>query len=141
MLAAERATEEDRDMLKSIIRELEEAHAQGKSEASRDADVRFHAAIVDASHNSLMVHTMSAIYQLMARNVFYNREFLRTMDGTGAELLKQHKEIAQAIIDGDPDRAEAAARRHMDFVEESFRTGQEQQAREIRAAKRRQLTK
>jgi GntR family transcriptional repressor for pyruvate dehydrogenase complex len=55
-------------------------------------------------------------------------------------LLEQHKAIAQAIIDGDPDRAETAARTHMDFVEDSFRVGQEQQAREIRAAKRRQFS-
>ena len=75
------------------------------------------------------------------QGVFYNRKFLRTMDGSGEKLLEQHKEIARAIIDGDPERAESAARRHMDFVEQSFRTGQEQQAREIRAAKRRKLTK
>ena len=41
-----------------------------------------------------------------------------------------------AILESDPDRAEQAALDHMDFVEQSFRTGIEQQRREIIAAKR-----
>ncbi len=140
-LAAARATDSDKARLAEIIADMQKAWEQDDQDASQEADFRLHTAVVDASQNTTLIHMMASVYDLTRQGVFYNREFLRTMDGTGAELLKQHKEIAQAIIDGDPERAEAAARRHMDFVEESFRTGQEQQAREIRAAKRRQLTR
>lgn len=139
MLAAERATEEDREILRDIVQELENAHASGDSKASRDADVRFHSAIVDASHNSLMVHTMAAIYQLMERNVFYNRSFLRAIDGTGEMLLEQHKAIADAIITGQPDKAAEAAADHIDFVARSFRVGRAQDHREIVSRRRKAL--
>ena len=69
----------------------------------------------------------------------YNRDYLRTIDGTGERLLEQHVELGNAIIEGDPVRAEKAARDHMDFVEESFRTGQERDRREALAAKRRMM--
>ena len=139
MLAAERATAEDREGLSALFTELEEAHETGDAEQSRDADVRFHAAIVDASHNSLMVHTMSAIYQLMARNVFYNRDFLRSIDGTGDMLLNQHRDIASAIIEGHADKAADAAADHIDFVARSFRVGRAQDRRETVARRRKAL--
>jgi GntR family transcriptional repressor for pyruvate dehydrogenase complex len=62
------------------------------------------------------------------------------MDGSGRALLAQHIEIADAIIAGDPDRAETAARVHMDFVEDSYRKGREQARREALAEKRRKLS-
>ncbi len=139
MLAAERATEEDREALQRLVQELEKTHEAGDAESSRDADVRFHAAIVDASHNSLMVHTMGAIYQLMARNVFYNRDFLRSIDGTGQMLLDQHKAIANAIIAGKPELASDAAAKHIDFVARSFRVGRAQDQRETVSRRRKAL--
>lgn len=139
MLAAQRATSEDREALADLVRELEVAHETSDPEASRDADVRFHAAVVDASHNSLMVHTMSSIYQLMERNVFYNRDFLRAIDGTGDMLLNQHRAIADAIISGKPEEAAAAAEDHINFVARSFRVGREQDRREHVARRRKAL--
>ncbi len=139
-LAAQRATQSDKERISDIIAEMQKAWEEDDTDASQEADFRLHTAVVDASQNTTLIHMMASIYDLTRQGVFYNRRFLRTMDGTGEVLLQQHKDIAQAILDGDPDRAEAAARNHMDFVETSFRTGQEQQAREIRAAKRRQFS-
>lgn len=139
MMAAKRATEEDREILRDIIAQFEAAHQAGDAKASRDADVRFHSAIVDASHNSLMVHTMAAIYQLMERNVFYNRDFLRAIDGTGEMLLQQHRNIAEAIIAGQPEQAADAAADHIDFVARSFRVGRAQDRRETVSRRRKAL--
>lgn len=139
-LAADRATQSDKERLKDIIAEMQQAWDEDDLEASQETDLRLHVAVVDASQNTTLIHMMASVYDLTRQGVFYNRKFLRSMDGTGAELLAQHKELAQAIIQGDPDRAAAAARNHMDFVESSFRTGQEQQLREERAAKRRRLS-
>ncbi len=139
-LAAERATQSDKERLSEIIAEMQKAWEDDDIEASQETDLRLHVAVVDASQNTTLIHMMASVYDLTRQGVFYNRRFLRTMDGTGIKLLEQHKEITQAIIDGDPDRAEAAARAHMDFVEESFRRGEEQKQREERAAKRRKLS-
>ncbi len=139
-LAAQRATTSDKERLIDILNTLQAAWESGDAEASEEADLALHVAVVDASQNTTLIHMMASIYDLTRQGLFYNRKFLRTMDGSGKMLLEQHRDIVQSILDGDPERAEAAARAHLDFVEASFRLGQEQNQREIRAAKRRQLS-
>lgn len=138
-LAAERATEDDLKILREIMDDILLAHENGDAETSRSADVRFHSAIVDASHNSLLIHTMASIYELMQRNVFYNREFLRAMDGSGEKLLAQHKEIAEAIFAHDAERAAEAAGAHIEFVAASFKLSINQTKRERVARRRRAI--
>ena len=119
-LAASRATKADKEILTRIIEQLEEAHKANDADASSAADTKFHSAIIDASHNSLLVHTMASIYALTEQNLFYNRSFLRSIDGTGELLLEQHREIFEAIRGGDPTRASTAAADHIDFVQKSY---------------------
>ena len=84
---------------------------------------------------------MASIYELTKRGVFGNRRFLRTIDGAGQKIHAQHCNIANCIFDGDPKGAAAAARFHLDFIELSFRTGHERDARERLAQKRKLLMK
>jgi len=119
-LAATRATRSDKEILARVMDRLQAAHDAQDIEASQDADIRFHSAIIDASHNSLLVHTMASIYALTRQNLFYNRSFLRSIDGTGEQLHAQHREIFEAIHFGDPDRATAAAQDHISFVQRSY---------------------
>lgn len=135
-LAAERATESDRSIIETCIANLESTWEADDDMGSREADIAFHAAIVDASHNSTLIHMMGSIFQLTRQGVFYNRGFLRSIDGTGRVLLLQHKNIGTAVLMGDPDAAETAALAHIDFVEESFRKGLEAEERENIARKR-----
>lgn len=139
-IAAQRATQSDKERLSEIISDMQTAWENDDIEASQEADLRLHVAVVDASQNTTLIHMMASVYDLTRQGVFYNRKFLRTMDGTGARLLQQHKDIVQTILDGAPVAAEKAARDHMDFVEESFRIGEDRKAREERAAKRRKLS-
>lgn len=135
-LAAQRATRIDKERLEAIKEDLKRAWAEDDAEASRDADFDLHSAVVDASHNVTLIHMMAAVYDLTRRGVFYNRDLLRTIDGSGRKLLDQHCEIVDSIVAGDPVRAEAAARAHLHFVGESIRVGQEQDFRERRARMR-----
>ena len=135
-LAAERATDADRKILQGIMDVMVEAHRAGDLELSKKADIDFHSAIVDASHNATLTHMMSSIYELTLRGVFYNRTYLRTIDGTGEKLLEQHLAIGAAIINGEPQAAAEAAAAHMKFVEKSFRKGEEVSKREKFASKR-----
>ncbi len=140
-LAATRATKADKKRLQAILEEMQQAWENDDTETSRDTDFRLHSAIVDASQNATLIHMMASIYDLTQQSVFYNRDYLKTIDGTGEKLLQQHLELGQAILDGDADRAEKAAADHMDFVEQSFRTGIEQKRRETLAEKRSILAK
>lgn len=139
-LAAQRATKADKARILDILGRLERAWKDNDALASQKADFALHHAIVDASQNATLIHMMASIYELTQQHVFYNRDFLRTIDGTGRKLLDQHIELGQAIIEGDPVRAEKAAIDHIDFVERSFRRGLEQQQREAMAEKRRLLS-
>lgn len=138
-LAAERATSSDRSIVQSSMSKLEEAWESDDDLGSREADIAFHASIVDASHNSTLIHMMGSIFELTRQGVFYNRGFLRSIDGTGKVLLLQHKAICNAVLAGDPEAAETAAVAHIDFVEQSFRKGLEAEERENIARKRRLL--
>ncbi len=139
-LAAQRATQPDRERIQQLLHEMTKAWEAGDEEAAAEADFGFHKAVVDASQNITLIHMMGSIYELTRRGLFYNRDFLRTIDGSGETLLAQHHAIGQAILDADPVQAELASRNHLKFVEQSFRRGQEQQMREAQAEKRRQLS-
>ena len=135
-LAAERATPTDRDIIRGCMDRLRQTWIDADDQGSREADIAFHSAVVDASHNSTLIHMMGSIFALTRQGVFYNRSFLRTIDGTGEKLIEQHMAIGQAILDGDPVTAERAAGAHIDFVEMSFRKGLAQHQRETIARKR-----
>ena len=135
-LAAARATRSDRERLKQVVSQLKSAWQAGDPKDSREADFNLHSTIVDASHNATLIHMMASIYDLTKQGVFYNRSYLRTIDGTGELLLQQHINLADAILSGSADDAEKAAKDHMDFVEESFRLGRERDRREHLAEKR-----
>ncbi len=140
-LAARRSTKADKERIAEILDENVRAWEANDAKASREADFALHAAIVDASQNATLIHMMASIYELTKRGVFYNRSFLKSIDGSGKQLLDQHLVLGQAVIDGDEKRAEQAALDHIDFVERSFRTGIEQQRREVMAEKRRLLSR
>ena len=140
-LAAQRATASDRERIGEIMEVLQRSWDADDQEASREADFQFHSAITDASQNTTLIHMMASIYELTRSRIFYNRDFLHSIDGTGQQLLKQHLDIGNAILSGDAEEADAAARRHMDFVQKSFQRGQEQSMREAKALKRRQLAR
>lgn len=135
-LAAQRATQTDKYRLAAIRAELEQSWETEDADAAREADFRLHVAVVDASHNTTLIHMMASVYDLTRKGIFYNRDLLRAIDDSGWKLFGQHLEIIDAIIAGDPDRAEKAARDHIDFVERSIRLGQDLQRRERRAAMR-----
>lgn len=135
-LAAQRATQADKFRLAAVRADLEQSWESEDPDAAREADFRLHVAVVDASHNTTLIHMMASVYDLTRKGIFYNRDLLRTMDNSGRDLFNQHLEIIDAIIAGDAGRAEKAARDHIDFVEHSLRLGQELQRRERRAAMR-----
>ena len=140
-LAAQRATAADKERIVEIMTVLQQSWEDDDLETSQEADFQFHQAITDASQNTTLIHMMASIYDLTRSRIFFNRDFLRSIDGSGRSLLDQHLEIGQAVLDGDATRADRAARNHLDFVEKSMRFGQEQKQREVKAVKRRQFSR
>ena len=115
-LAAERATQNDHVRLARLVDAMNEAHAGGERSRASELDSDFHMAIVEASYNRTLIHTMTALYELNRSAVFFSRMELLTSATVAAELLTQHGAIAAAIIAGDADAAARLSAEHIDYV-------------------------
>jgi len=113
---AERATEVDRRALRACLADMRKAHKLNDPASEAQADVALHILVYEAGHNFIVLHVMRAMSELLRNNVFFNREHLYGRPGVRDKLLEQHVEIAEAVIAGAPDRAEAAAAAHIKFV-------------------------
>jgi len=115
-LAAKRATDLDRQVITRCIEHMRQAHTNGNHIEEAEADVDFHMAIYEASHNVVMLHIMRAMSELMRHDVFYNRDQLYARTGVRKLLLAQHVAIADAVLAADPESAHNAAVDHIRFT-------------------------
>jgi len=120
-LAAERAarlgSDTDLQVIGAIFAKMEAAH--GKRDPSDEAalDAQFHMAIIEASHNVVMLHMMRSMFDLLRQGVFYNRQMMFKARTTREALLDQHRAILAALQTRDPAAARAAVEAHMGYVE------------------------
>lgn len=136
-LAADRATDDDRAMLATIVEKLDAAHAAADVRREAELDVEFHMAISDSAHNVILTHTSRACYRLLQDGVFYNRALLYDRDDCRDRLIAQHRAIAAAILAGDGPAARAAAAAHIDYVATEVIARQKAEARAMVSAQRR----
>jgi GntR family transcriptional repressor for pyruvate dehydrogenase complex len=131
-LAAERAARlgsaTDLKVIDTIFVKMDAAHLKRDPTDEAELDVAFHMAIVEASHNVVMLHMMRSMYELLRKGVFYNRQMMFRNRVTRDQLLDQHRDINTALQARDPEAARAAVERHMGYVRESM-------SDEIRAAR------
>ena len=126
-LAAERAarlgSDTDLAVIDTIFRKMEAAHGKRDptDEATLDAD--FHGAIIEASHNVIMLHMMRSMYDLLKQGVFYNRQMMFRNRVTRDQLLDQHRAINAALQARDPAGARAAVEDHLSYVERTLADG------------------
>lgn len=129
-LAAERAARVGSDSdLKVVQAIFDKMAAPGSRSAEEEArlDAQFHMAILEASHNVVMLHMMRSMFDLLREGVFFNRSVMFRNRSTRDALLDQHRAINAAVQARDPNGARAAIARHMEFVATAL---QEQQKNE-----------
>ncbi|MEZ5762346.1 MAG: FCD domain-containing protein [Paracoccaceae bacterium] len=141
-MAAERAarlgSDTDLKVVDAVFRKMEAA-AQKRDPADEAAlDAEFHMAIIEASHNVVMLHMMRAMFGLLREGVFYNRQVMFRQKTTREALLDQHRAINTALQAHDPVAARNAVERHLSFVETSlkdhFRTERNEAVARLRFA-------
>ncbi|HVK91800.1 MAG TPA: FCD domain-containing protein [Mycoplana sp.] len=139
-LAAQRATDYDRQVLKAILDDMRNAHASGRFEDELSADIDLHGAIGEAAHNIILLHTLRACYRLLEQGIFFHRHLVFASDEARGRLLAQHEAICEAIIGGEPAVAKAAAEAHIDYiagaVREAERSGEWQRVSQLRMQQR-----
>ncbi len=109
-LAAERRTEREAIRLTGLIERLEAAGDDARKHT--EADLPLHAAILEASHNELLTRLSSTLgVALRAGRVVTTR----VSEGM-ALSIPLHREVVQAILDGDPHRAREAMHALIDYA-------------------------
>lgn len=79
-----------------------------------EADLRFHRAIVDASHNVILTQVMASITALLKE---HRRQYASARERRFREIvLTEHQNIIDSIASGDPARATAAMQKHMSDI-------------------------
>ncbi|MBT9244651.1 FCD domain-containing protein [Gemmobacter fulvus] len=120
-LAADRAarlgSDTDLEVIATIYAKMEAAHQKRDPTDEAGLDAQFHMAIIEASHNVVMLHMMRSMFELLMQGVFYNRQMMFKNRMTRDMLLDQHRAINAGIQARDPKAARAAIVAHLDYVE------------------------
>ncbi len=139
-LAAERAaqfgSDTDLKVIDTVYAKMEAAHQKRNPADEAQLDADFHLAIIEASHNVVMLHMMRSMYQLLREGVFYNRTIMFKQRLTRDQLLDQHRAINDALQARDPAAARAAVESHLGFVETALFGHQKAEKNEVYAQKR-----
>lgn len=135
--AAVRATQQDKDKIRSCFDRLIDFQQINDPDQSARADAQFHLAIAEASHNLVLVQVMRSLFDLVFSTVFENRRsiFLHDSPLAVSNLNRQHQELMQAIVDGDAPRAQNAIVEHLQYVRTTLLQADEDAARRERVAR------
>ena len=114
--AADRLTEDDRDRLRGIGTAMQAAVESGDLLGYSELNRQLHALIRTLGGQS----TAQAILERLRGQNVRHQFRLALHPGRAAVSLPQHLEIIDAICAGDPERAEAAVRRHLHSVIETL---------------------
>jgi DNA-binding GntR family transcriptional regulator len=115
-LAAERATDEDRTALESLLDELDTRVDLDTAELMA-LDERIHRQVYSSAHNPFLESTLEEYYVLALRIWYLALDRTRELE----QAVLGHRELLEAIRDGDADRAEETMRRHVLDFEEAMR--------------------
>lgn len=107
-LACARRTDEDLRRLQDVLARTDALLQEGGNIVEMDTE--FHMALVDATHNSVLVRVLNAFYRFTAgrrRLLFADREH-------GKASAADHRKLFKLIDRRDEAKAEVAILRHMD---------------------------
>jgi DNA-binding GntR family transcriptional regulator len=110
-LAAERATDADRELLADLLTELD----AGASELM-DLDERIHRAVYRAAHNDLLEATLEQYYVLALRIWSMALDRAHELE----EAVEAHRALLEAIQAGDGERAADTMRAHVQDFEQAM---------------------
>ncbi|MBB6625303.1 FadR/GntR family transcriptional regulator [Clostridium gasigenes] len=113
-LAANKIQDDEIVILKDILHRLDNAECE---EVKVKLDKELHYLIAKASKNILIVNLLNVNSSLMDIFISEARGKILSKEENRECLLKQHKDIVDAISNHDSSSASKAMRRHLDFIE------------------------
>ena len=115
-LAAERATDDDRDAVAALLHELDH-HTELDQRELMALDERIHRQLYRCAHNQFLEDSLEQYYVLALRIWYLALDQARELE----QAVLDHREILEAIRDGEADRAEDVMRRHVLEFEDAMR--------------------
>jgi DNA-binding FadR family transcriptional regulator len=115
-LACERRTAEDLARLSDVLKRTDEVLAANGNIV--DMDTEFHVALVDATHNSVLVRILHAFYRLTSKR----REVMFADRAHGLASAREHRKLVDYIRQQDVRNAEALILKHMNRARHYWNT-------------------
>ncbi|MFB5679042.1 FadR/GntR family transcriptional regulator [Paenibacillus terreus] len=107
-LAAQRRTSDEANELLLQLERWEAAAARGDMDGFVTEDIRLHQSIIAASHNEILIelynHITEASQDLITSLTRYE---------AGADFMEMHRQLVEAIVGQESDRAVAAVHRYI----------------------------
>jgi len=110
-LAAERATEPERNELASLSDEIK------RGVDLMALDERIHRAVHRAAHNDLLEKTLDEYYVLALRIWMLSLDHAEDLQ----DAVEMHRDLVREIVVGNPDRAADLMRAHVEDFEQAMR--------------------
>lgn len=117
-LACERMSDEEMERLKAACKAFENATKTKDTTVIAKADVAFHDIIIKSTGNERLIATINNLAEQVYR---YRFEYIKD-DTQHARLIEEHRQLMDAILSRDPERARKASRIHIDNQEHSILT-------------------
>ena len=116
-LAAERANAGDLEVASALLVELPGVRDAHDERALIELDQRIHRHVYRCAHNPFLESTLNEYYTLTLRIWFLALDRVARLDGA----VTEHRELLEAICDGEAERAEDVMRRHIHGFERAIR--------------------
>jgi DNA-binding GntR family transcriptional regulator len=107
--AAERATDQEREMLRQTLTEMEEAQQRGDEHAYSQCNRTFHQWVKQAAHQQTLAQAYDRLLYPLVMRQYRNIAAPHPRAGS----LQEHQAIFLAIATRNPDAAVAAMRHHV----------------------------
>ena len=134
--AALRSTPADKENIRARYNDLQKYHDRKEFDKEVYADVDFHLAIAESTHNMVLLHMMRALFSLLRQHIWDNLHDIYPKPEIRGKIHQQHSVLMEAIIDGDPERASKAAHDHLAYVEDALLEQGKENTRLKRALRR-----
>lgn len=110
-LAAQRATSEELKKIKQALEMM--GSSKGDVEKGVRADLQFHIAIVEATHNTVFINLSKTLYEYMEDTIRATRRHRLSDPSRYEDTFKEHKDIYVAIASGDQHQAKQLMKEHI----------------------------
>jgi DNA-binding GntR family transcriptional regulator len=116
-LAAERATDEERDAARGLLAELDRAAGEQDERLLIELDQRIHRHVYRLTHNAFLEKALNEHFVLSLRIWFLALDRVPRL----ARAVQEHRKLLKAIADGDGDLAASIMRLHVRGFERAIR--------------------